>query len=67
MQRQQIAAEKESREQLMEKQNKQFECFMELQRQQNQQMQQNQLLLVQQQQQQQGQALISLLAKLVEK
>ena len=52
----------------MHSQSQMVENMLEMQRQQSQQMQASQLLLAQQQQQQQqGQALLSLIAKLVEK
>ena len=66
MQKQQMEAEKHSREQFMHCQSQMVENMLEMQRQQSQQMQASQLLLAQQQQQQ-GQALMSLIAKLVEK
>ena len=50
----------------MHSQSQMVENMLEMQRQQSQQMQASQLLLAQQQQQQ-GQALMSLIAKLVEK
>lgn len=66
IQKQQMEIERHSREQFMHNQTQLVENMLDMQRQQNQQIQANQMIMAQQQQQQ-GQALLALLAKVIEK